>query len=95
MGLMGSWGELEVVQGVQVCHRATWFHRGASPTGASASSFVSSPYKQLAPGRWGGACVRPIGRGRGWLADEPFTKENASSQVDIQGLVELQTLGSS
>jgi len=33
----------------------------ASPTGASASSFASSPYKWLAPGRPGGASVRPTG----------------------------------
>ena len=36
----------------------------ASPTGASASSFASSPYKWLAPGRQGVASVQPIGRGR-------------------------------
>ena len=43
----------------------------ASPTGASASSFASSPYKWLAPGRQGVASVQPIGRGRSCTASHP------------------------
>jgi hypothetical protein len=63
MGPVGSWDGLEAVQGVQLGHRATWFGggRARSPTGASASSFASSPYKWLAPGRQGVASVRPMG----------------------------------
>ena len=56
MGPVGSWGELEAVQGVQVGHRATWFGGGRARLALGLAS-LSLP---RAPG-WlllGGEAVR-------------------------------------